>query len=221
MAAIVATVNQKGGVGKSTLALNLASVLHSAGNRVILVDADPQGSSSRWSRQTGGNHGFSCLFLDVNQGASRFNEALNRLRQKADIVMIDTPPELANNTLLATLLAHVILIPVTPSPFDVWGAEAAVNMARGVRMRRGGRLPVALMVPNKLKSGTMLAKALPDTLARLGEPVAPAISDRVVVVEAVRQGKTIDHYAHRSPAHLEFAELGALVMRILKQLGEL
>ena len=219
MGAIIATVNQKGGVGKSTLALNLASVLASTGKKVVLVDADPQGSSSRWSRQSGGNHAFSCLYLDVGRGASRFNESLNRLRQNTDLIVIDTPPELANNTLLATLLAHVILIPVTPSPFDVWGAEAAVNMAREVRMRRGGRLPVALMVPNKLKSGTMLAKALPDTLARLGEPVAPAISDRVVVVEAIRQGMTIDLYAHRSPAHLEFAELGSLVIRIISQLG--
>ncbi len=219
MGAIIATVNQKGGVGKSTVALNLASVLNSAGQRVVLVDADPQGSSSRWSRQTGGKHDFACIFLDVNKGANRFNEALTRLSANAGIVVIDTPPELTNNTLLATLLAHVILIPVTPSPFDVWGAEAAVNMAREVRMRRGGRLPVALMVPNKLKSGTMLAKALPDTLARLGEPVGPSISDRVVMVEAIRRGKTVDRFAKRSPAHLEFAELGAMVMRIIRQLG--
>jgi chromosome partitioning protein len=87
--------------------------------------------------------------------------------------------------LVAALLADLVLVPVTPSPLDLWAATQAVATAQEARVLRAGLKSLLSLVPSKLLSQTILARDLPAALAALGEPVAPAITQRVALVEAM------------------------------------
>ena len=107
------------------------------------------------------------------------------------------------------------MIPVTPSPLDIWAAEAAVATGREARTERGGKKPKILLVPSRIQTGTVLGRELSDTLAALGEAVGPGISQRVALVESAITGQTIDQYAATSPAHLEFKKLAKYILEII------
>jgi len=218
---ILATLNQKGGCGKTSLALNLAAVLATPRHKAALIDADPQGSAARWTKQAlDGKRPFQVYSLDAEQGAGRFKTELARLAAGVDMLLLDTPPELAQASMLAALLADVVLVPVTPSPFDFWGAEAAVSMAREARKKRGGELPRVILIPFKIRPRTVIGRELPAALARLREPVGPAISERVAMVEAAIAGQTIDQYAPGSPAHLDFINLAKFILKELRKVAK-
>ena len=217
---ILATLNRKGGCGKTSLGLNLTALLAAPKRKAAVIDADPQGSATRWARQNPDKRPFPVYSLDAEQGAVHFKTELARLGETFQILLLDTPPELAQASMLAALLADLVLVPVTPSPFDFWGAEAAVDMAREARKKRGGQLPLIVLVPFKIRPGTVMGRELPAALARLGEPVGPGISERVAVVEAALAGQTIEQYAPGSPAHREFQELAKFIFKEIRKVGK-
>lgn len=119
--------------------------------------------------------------------------------------------------MVAALLSKLVLIPVTPSPLDIWAAEKAVELVREARKERGGVLPRSALVPSRLITGTLLAREIHETLMRLGEPIAPPITQRVAVVEAAVAGTTLTRYAPRSAAYREFTELANYVLKKLSK----
>ena len=219
---IISVINLKGGVGKTTIALNLAAALAERRRRVILIDADPQESATQWAKQARAERkaGRFALSMDVHplrmdEGAQQFQAALDRLARAttADMVVIDCPPELSDPALVAALLSDLVLVPVTPSPLDVWAAKQAVETAREARDLRDGTKPLLSLVPSKLIANTLLARDIPEALAALGEPVAPRITQRVALVEAIVRGQTIGEYAKTSPAYAEFTALATHTMQ--------
>ncbi len=219
---IISVLNLKGGCGKTTISLNLAAALAEQGRRAVVVDLDPQASALRWASQApeASGPGFQLrrdvVGLPVERGAARFRTGLLELgkRTGAAVAVLDCPPELRDPALVAALLADVVLIPVTPSPLDLWAAEAAVATAREARRERGGRLPRVSLIPAKLISGTVLAREIAATLEGLGEAVSPPIHQRVAFIEATVAGQTIGAYAPGSPGHQEFQALAAFVDKL-------
>ena len=213
----IAVVNQKGGVGKTSIAMNLASILGLTGRRTVVLDADPQQSSTRWAAARLDSTGIDVYQLDAERSIDHVAGDLESIATEtgSEFAVLDCPPELRNAAEVAMLLADLALIPVTPSPLDIWAAQGAVALAREAQRVRGNGEPQIALVPNRLIKGTLMARELPDTLAVLGESVAPSITERVVIAESAIIGETLLDYAPASSSHGEFVALSRFVMRLL------
>ena len=126
----IAVAQQKGGAGKTTLAAHLSIALAELGLSVAVIDIDPQGSLSNWFalRAENGNNDDELLKLVSAQGWRVENE-VRRLQDEFDVVVIDSPPHAETETRLALRVADLVLLPLQPSPMDLWAAEATMNQA--------------------------------------------------------------------------------------------
>ena len=212
----IAIVNQKGGVGKTSLAMNLASFLCTTGRHTLVLDADPQRSATCWAAANKGSGGIEVHFLDTDRSIEIVSQDLHRIASKtgAMLAVLDCPPQLLNATEVALLLADVTLIPVGASPLDIWAAEAVLALARDAQQVRGDGKPQVALVPNRL-SGTVMARELPGVLETMGERLAPGITERIVVAESAILGQTLPEYAPKSRASGEFLALTRFVMELL------
>ena len=130
---IVALLNQKGGVGKTTLALHLAGAWAAQGKRVTLIDADPQGSALDWSAAAR-REGLPRLFGVVGLARDTLHREAPELARDADHVVIDGPPRIAGLMRSALLAADLVLIPVQPSPFDGWASAEMLALVAEARI---------------------------------------------------------------------------------------
>lgn len=206
-------MNLKGGAGKSTTAVNAAGALAELGERVAVVDLDPQGSASKWAPE-----GISVYAID-DKSARAIKRKLEELAgDGVAYALVDCPPELEDRSLTAAMLSDLVLVPTTASPLDLWAAEAAVNTAQDARAVRGGKLPAVALVPSRVTTSTVIGRELPAVLERFGEPVAPGISQRVALAEAVIESKWIGDYAPGSPGHEDFKALAQFIKRTATRL---
>ena len=213
--AIIAVIQQKGGVGKSTIAANLAGELVRLGRSVAVVDLDPQRSLATWAKLGNG------LLRDrveavTGTGPAAFHATLSAADQQKERVILDSPPGLPDTGLLAALVADLVILPVTPSPLDIIAGQEALAMVRDARVKRKNTKPLIRFAPSRVLVNTLLSRDLIAALERLGEPVLPGTSQRVVVAEAVLKGLTVGEYAPASQAHEEFKQLARAVERIVR-----
>lgn len=115
---IVALLNQKGGVGKTALATPIAGELTLRGQNVILIDADPQGSTLDWTQRRS-QQGLPRLFSAVGLARETLHQEAPEQARRTDRVIIDGPPRIAALARSALLAADRVLIPVQPSPYDL------------------------------------------------------------------------------------------------------
>ena len=150
---ILAVMNEKGGSGKSTVALNLATALHRAGQRVVLVDADPQGTARDWrAASPDGANLPDVIALDRPQ-------MLQSLRTlAADVVVVDTPAKAEQMAAAVIRVADVVLVVIQPSGADVWAAAATVKLIRA-KQDIGGTVQAAFLV-NRASGVSKLSKEI-------------------------------------------------------------
>lgn len=132
---IIALLNQKGGVGKTTLATHISGELASYGHSVILLDADPQGSALDWTQRRH-QQGLPRLFSTVGLARETLHHEAPELARQADHLIIDGPPRIAALARSALLAADLVLIPVQPSPYDVWASVEMVTLLREAQVFR-------------------------------------------------------------------------------------
>ncbi len=175
--AVIVIAGRKGGIGKSTIAGNLAAEFSAMNRRVAALDADPQHSLAAWAEQ--GEGMLSQCVQKVERGARRELRAKVRAAQKeADIVLIDTPPGLPEVAYQAMLLADLVLLPCGPSPLDLFPMKEALGMALKARAERRSKKPRIRMVPSKILKNTRLGQELSGSLEELGKKVLPGIAQR-------------------------------------------
>ena len=183
---IIAILNQKGGVGKTTLAVHLATALALDGAKVLLVDADPQGSALDWSASRKAEP----LFPVVGMPKPTLHKDLAVLARDYDAVVIDGPPRVNELARSAILASDIVVIPVQPSPYDVWAAEEILTLLREATTFKE-KLKSTFVINRKIVN-TAIGRDVGEALSQYAVPVLPAaICQRVSFAESAAEGLTV------------------------------
>ena len=208
---IVGVLNQKGGVGKTTLSVNLAACLARAGARVLLIDADPQGSSLDWAAARQGDP----LFSVVGFPRATIHKEIAQLGQGYDHIIIDGPPRVTDLARSAIMASDIVVIPVQPSPYDIWAAEEVVKLITEARVYKENIKSV--FVVNRKITNTAIGRDVREALAAYPIHVLNAsIAQRVVFAEAAAQGQAIFEIEPTGPAVAEREAVAAELLEYAK-----
>lgn len=214
--AIIAVAGRKGGIGKSTIAGNLAGEFADMGRSVILLDADPQHSLVAWAAQGEGMLA-QCVRKIEGGEAAALRAKTKAAAAEADIVLIDTPPGMPDVIYQAAMVSDLVLLPCGPSPLDMFPLKESVAIALKARAARRSKKPRIRLVPSKVTMNTNLGRNLQSSLEEMGKKVLPGICQRVVVAEAVMKGLTVREYAPNSVSAEEFRTLAKMVDRLARR----
>ena len=151
---VIAVLNEKGGTGKSTIAANLAALLHRRGRSVVLVDADPQGTARDWRAASPQDMDLPPV-VAIDRSAM-LGQSLKSL--SADFAVIDSPAKAGDMAAAIVSAADLALLVIQPSGADVWASAATVRLIRTKR-EMGGAIDAAFLV-NRAVSGTKLSKLI-------------------------------------------------------------
>lgn len=203
----VAILNQKGGVGKTTIALHLATALALKGAKVIVIDADPQGSARDWAAVRSGLEKREVLFPIAALDRPNLHRDLEKISAGYDHVIIDGPPRTSALTKSAMLAAQLVIIPVQPSPYDIWAARDIVDLAHEAAIYNPNLKAVFLV--NRRIVGTAIGRDATEALAEYPDvPVLESmISQRVAFAECAVTGTTVLESKNDAKATHEITEL--------------
>ncbi|MBV6816273.1 ParA family partition ATPase (plasmid) [Xanthomonas campestris pv. passiflorae] len=204
---IVGLLNQKGGVGKTTLAVNLAASFSRHGSRVLLIDADPQGSALDWAAAREGEP----LFSVVGFPRPTVHKDIAQLGQGYDHIVIDGPPRVTDLARSAIMAADVVLIPVQPSPYDIWAADEVMKLIEEARVYKSA-LKAAFVVNRKIVN-TAIGRDVGEALAAYPVPALTAsVTQRVLFAEAVARGQAVHEVDAEGPAAAEIEAVRKALM---------
>lgn len=184
---IIALLNEKGGSGKSTAAINLACALHRAGRRVVLIDADPQGTARDWREASPADADLPPVIpLDRPEVLLTSIKTL-----AADFAIIDTPAKAEKMSANVVRIADVAIIPVQPSAADVWASAAAVKLVQSKR-DVGGQIDAAFLA-TRISSATKLSREIMSgDWNQYGiDMLDQGISNRVAYAQALSDGVSV------------------------------
>lgn len=206
---VIAVLNQKGGAGKTTIATHLARALQLEGLDVLLVDSDPQGSARDWAAVREDNP-----LAVVGIDRPTIDRDLKKITKK-DFVVIDGAPQAADLAVSAIKAADFILIPVQPSPYDIWATADLVELVKQRMEVTDGKLRAAFIVSRAIK-GTKISREITAALKDYDLPVLDtSIVQRVTYPVTATAGSTVLDSEPHSDGAREIIAMVAEIKQIL------
>jgi len=214
---IVALVSQKGGSGKTTVTMQLAAGLTLRGYRVAVCDLDPQESALRWAESASPDSPFPGQVRRLGGSVDEMSRILQSVAQQVDFILLDCPPSIEHpNTAGALDLCDLAVVPVVPSPTDLWSTRAIEKLVLHRMERRRGLLGVLL--PNRVMRTSLAADVL-DVMRDFSLPVLDAaLSQRSAFAQSAVLGASVYELGRGAAAAQE--EVDQLVSAVLEKLGE-
>ena len=209
---IIGLLQQKGGVGKTTLALSLAAYYAQEGLSVLLIDADPQGSALAWSSVRTS----APTFPVVGMAKTTLHQEIASVARGYDVTIIDGAPRANQLARSAILACDLVLIPVTPSPFDVWASSETATLITEAQILRPN-LKAAFVINRKVGK-TVIGRAVADAFADFPFPVLPmAVAQRIAFAETAEKGLTVFEVDAAFDARLDIERLAQALPAITKE----
>ena len=207
---VVVIAQQKGGAGKTTLAIQLAVAWQTAGKRVVMLDVDPQGSLAAWrglrDRIVGEEAGPAVQTLS----GWRLGNQLTSVGNDADLVIVDSPPHAETDAKAAIRTADLLVLPIQPTMLDLWATEATLTLAAAEKTK-------ALLVLNRVPPRSLAADAVAAEIKRNKWPLAKRrLGNRQAFAASINEGKGVMETARTSLAGKEIDALSREVLRKLR-----
>ncbi|MDD3266624.1 MAG: AAA family ATPase [Burkholderiales bacterium] len=213
-AKVILLTNQKGGCGKTTLTMNIAGAFGKK-HKVLLIDGDPQGSASRWAASAEDDKQFPCAVMSLANITDKVNREIKKYLNDYEYIFVDCPPAIDNKfTASALLIANLAIVPVIPSPTDLWsaiGIQKLISDVSEINENLGARL-----LANMCQTNASIAK---EALSLINEFEFPKFNTDIYQRTAYRQaaayGSTVLDMDN-SKAKTEINNLVAEIKEILK-----
>ena len=215
-AKIITVCNQKGGSGKTTLSMQLAGALAKKKNKVLVVDADPQGTATRWAASADDDNPFPASVVGLSAASEKVHREVKKFIDDYDFIIIDCPPA-ADSPVpqSALLIADLALVPIIPSPLDLWasvGIRQIIENVGGINESLQARLVV-----NQCQPRTNLAKETLEILPEFGIPVCKNyLRQRTAYRQSAVFGQIVQDFGSKAQEATE--EMEALTKEILSLL---
>lgn len=216
-ARVIAVVNQKGGAGKTTVSMQLAGALARRGKKVLVVDADTQGTATRWAASAADENPFPASVVGLGVAKEKVHREVKKFLRDYHYVVIDGPPAADSPVAQSALLiADLALVPVIPSPLDMWASlgirkaiENAADLNEGLQAR---------LVVNQCQPQTSLTREVLELLAEFDIPMCRArLGQRTVFRQSAVFGQTVHDFGHKAaPAIQEMEGLADEVTALLR-----
>lgn len=201
---IIGFANQKGGVGKTTLSIHVAAALAHRGHSVLLIDADIQNSALDWACARHGELNFSVM----GNPTPTIHKEIKLLRPKYDYIIIDAPPRLGETLKSIIVACDKIVIPLTPSPYDIWAADNIVNLIKEIQSLTSRTDQDVCFVINQKMTNTIIAKDSLEALKEYELPVCKSeIHRRTIFARMAAQGETVFDSSFGNVASREIEKL--------------
>lgn len=182
---IISILNQKGGSGKTTLAVNLARYFTLSNESTLLVDSDPQGSARDWHTNSDGE-----LLTVIGLDRPTIDKDINKFKMLYNWIIIDGAPQLSNMAVKTVMCSDVVLIPVQPSPYDIWASNDIVELVKARRDITDGKLKAAFVVSRQIYN-TSIGKEVRTILEQYELPIFKCGTFQRVAYATTANGSTV------------------------------
>jgi len=210
MTITIAVLNQKGGVGKTTLTSNLGEAFKRAGQSVLLVDSDPQGSLRDWNEASEGE-----VLPVVGLDRETLAKDIKAIKTEYDYVLIDGAPQSGKLAAAAIKAADLVIVPVTPSPYDVWACADLVESLKTRQEIANGK-PIARFLISRARKNTRLSGELSEALRDYEiDTLKSGTVHREIYPQTASDGLTVFHVKNAHDAVLEIEVLRDEIMEVL------
>ena len=208
MGKIISFSNQKGGSGKTTLAVNLAVLWSNSGYKVAIIDADAQNSLTYWHNARKKYYGIEDAGIDIYPYSTHtIIEDVKKIKRKYNFIVIDSPPSITYDTIQILRSVDRVFVPVQPSPVDLLATIPFLNLSSQERKK-------STIILNRVLPRANLTEAMILRLRYAGAKIARSrISSKVIFAETYSVGRGVIDISVTSDASKEIIKLGNEILR--------